>query len=77
MKYVILNCPAYKGSTPDETDWQDYTACGHYTGGVYCQDETDCLLKQIVEKCNDTKEAGHNELANKILELLDIQEIEE
>lgn len=43
-KYIIKNCPALYG---DE-------GCKEFTyedGSVNCKNRTDCLLKQIVEKC--------------------------
>lgn len=90
-KYIIFNCPAYKGLTRDIPDWLDNTNCGYYTGQVLCQDCTDCKLKQIVElakghtelckNCEQQiKECGCSDICNayrldKILKLLDIQEI--
>lgn len=47
-KYIIKNCPALyqiKGMTNECLD-----------GNYQCQDCTDCLLKQIVEKCKNYKE---------------------
>ena len=57
---------------------------------VYCKDCTDCKLKQIVELCKEQKVINcnidekeqvlkayyHTHLGDKILELLDIQEVE-
>lgn len=80
-KYIIKNCPA----------------CRQYQVGVYtcddlydcdlqrCQDRTDCVLKQIVEKCKNTQFLSTKNrqdlyavqvFANDLLQLLDIQEIE-
>lgn len=88
MKYIIKNCPAL-------LDGERY---GKYNGeccdkeiGTRCEYCKDCLLKQIVDKCNDVKAilkrntyVGEyiefreiNPLADEILQLLDIQEIEE
>lgn len=86
-KYIIKNCPA----------------CRQYQVGIYtcddlydcdlqrCQDCTDCVMKQIVEKCkkeirvyrntllpNDgtnTLHFGRQSFAYDILQMLDIEEI--
>lgn len=52
MKYIIKNCPNYL------PDFFYFGACkcekGSSINGRYidnCKDVTDCLLKQVVEKC--------------------------
>ena len=76
-KYIIKNCPAFISCN----------ICSLWTvSDKYCQDCTDCLLKQIVELCKEessiimhkqkVKVKGLNKLADKIFELLDIQEVE-
>ena len=79
-KYIIRNCPC-NVTTEDMCDWEN-------TNETYCQDCTDCLLKQIVEKCRliqDKKFIKGNwkfrspskaKFGREILELLDIQEVE-
>ena len=89
MNYVIKNCPCYNnerfigGFLDDKA-----TFCTYY--GKKCQDCTDCVMKRIVELCKHIKSINktnsyvgeyieftqHSPLANEILELLDIQEIE-
>ena len=77
-KYIIRNCPAIQ-----------YNTCEKY--GM-CQDCTDCVMKQIVElakghtelckNCEQQiKECDCSDICNayrldKILELLDIEEVE-
>lgn len=75
-KYIIKNCPIQKSQCHD---------CYKY-----CQDCTDCVLKQIVELCKgiecpceykgadcwECTESGARRLADKICQLLDIQEVE-
>ena len=75
-KYVIQNCPA------------NYPVLGKeecLCGDTECQDCTDCVMKKIVELCEDVKKeyskhkldaiiAGKFNIAGKILLLLDIQE---
>ena len=89
-KMIIFNCPAYKGFTKDILDWLDNTNCGQYGGQVPCQSCTDCVLKQIVELCKTIKAINKRNsyvgeyieftqkspLAEEILDLLDIQEVE-
>lgn len=75
-KIIIRNCPCYNN------DWliEDAdTFCSYY--GEDCQDCTNCLIKQIAIMCNyaihGAKATGHfNFLGEKILGLLDIQEVE-
>lgn len=74
-KYIIRNCPSFYRDFCDNTDY-------------YCCDETDCVLKQIVEKCKgvenienvetlyDAAQSGMFLQANRILKLLDIQEVD-
>ena len=75
MKYIIINCPAsYRGYRSDyECD----------SKGELCEEGTDCLLKQIVEKCkeectptNDEWTRERENIANEILSMLEIQECE-
>lgn len=88
-KYVIKNCPVCEFS-----DWEEctgYLAEGYicndiHTEIVECKDRTDCVLKQIVEKCKRTlsiNKGSDNEFtlgkitfAEFILKDLDIQEVE-
>ena len=79
-KYIIKNCPClYRGYRSDyECD----------SKGELCEEVTNCLLKQIVEKCKishypvidkqDFKLIGFTEspLAKEILSMLEIQELE-
>lgn len=78
-KIIIRNCPMYFHGN-----------CYGHTGSCDCQNCTDCVLKQIVEKCKVIKcpceykgadcwectESGARRFADKILKLLDIQEVE-
>ena len=83
-KYIIKNCPAifYSGITPEPKclqKWEQFDET--------CQGCTDCVMKQIVELCKDAKTEcecydthllclGEKIFAEKILNLLDIQEVE-
>jgi hypothetical protein len=72
IKYIIKNCPAIYGDEYcKENTYED--------GTVLCQDCTNCLLKQIVELCKEEFKGQYSDawsLAQKISELLDIQEVE-
>lgn len=83
-KYIIRNCPSIY------ENYEDKFVCTSQIKEkgfpFYCQDRTDCVLKQIVELCEEessimqhkqkVKVKGLNKLADKIFELLDIQEVE-
>jgi hypothetical protein len=91
-KYRIINCPAYIHrplSTHDRVCLLgDKVKPNHKELYVYCQDCTDCVLKQIVELAKGYKEelidrktkkvvaTRYFKLTKEILELLDIQEVE-
>lgn len=67
-KYIIKNCPAFLDDV-QLLEFSEGTCNSLQTHRTYCQDCTDCVLKQIV------KQAGYC-LCPEILELLDIQEVE-
>lgn len=78
-KYIIRNCPAINQNFEDEFVCTSQIKVKSFP--FYCQNCTDCLLKQIVEKCKDIKKDhywGMREIrfSQEILELLDIQECE-
>lgn len=75
-KYIVKNCTSLDS---DGTTCQDcsYEDCG----ADDCINRTDCVLKQIVELCEQYKKDfsttnGVWLLANNITNLLDIQEVE-
>lgn len=91
-KYIIKNCPCYidmplgihdRVCRLGEKVKPDYK--GLY---VYCQDCTNCVMKQIVEKCKKVQELEYQKgrlkckspskakFGREILKLLDIQEVE-
>ncbi len=86
-KYIIKNCPCF---CEGHSMLDYYGECLSLTDDVQvCQDCTNCLMKQIVEKLREadnscdgidcTECSGfymcHSKLANDVLKLLDIQEI--
>ena len=77
-KYIIKNCPSCYYIYCDK----EYE-CNWRGSGITrpCQDRTDCVMKQIVELCEQYKKDfsvtnGVWLLANNITNLLDIQEVE-
>ena len=73
MSYIVKNCPA-------RVLFTDGYFCRQADGNILCQDCTDCVMKQIVEKCKDelgrVRTIGKDIMAEEILKLIDIQEIE-
>jgi len=83
-KYIIRNCPSCYYIYCDK----EYE-CNWRGSGITkpCQDCTDCVIKQIVEKCKNNKKIVYEtefgiltaykkgSLSDEILELLDIQEV--
>lgn len=73
-RYVIENCPCYN---------KDYSCQSKANiTGKYCKDCTNCIMKQIVEKCKNTQFLSTKNrqdlyavkvFANDLLQLLDIQ----
>lgn len=88
-KYIIKNCPAFLNDV-QLLEFSEGTCNSLQTHRTYCQDCTDCVLKQIVELCKGIKcpceykgadcwectESGARRFADKILKLIDIQEVE-
>ena len=78
-KYIIKNCPCFNEGHP-MLDY--YGECLSLTDDTQvCQDCTDCVMKQIVELCEQYKKDYNTTngvwlLANNITNLLDIQEVE-
>lgn len=78
-KYVIKNCENYDPFLQEPT-------CNKYS--CDCQNCTDCVMKQIVEKCKKVQELEYQKgrlkckspskakFGREILKLLDIQEVE-
>ena len=69
-KYIIRNCPCY------DANGDEYDCSWEYSKELYCQDCTDCILKQIVKKCKKSLEVSYCPIEQEILELLDIEECE-
>ena len=51
-KYIVKNCPCYElGKCNNE-----------HIGDEYCQDCTECTIKQVVDKCKAEYEAAERQL---------------
>lgn len=84
-KYIIKNCPAILKMSKICDDYRTTR-----DNPELCKNINDCILKQIVKLCNGIKcpcdykgadcwectESGARRFADKILKLLDIQEVE-
>jgi len=69
-KIIIRNCPCYEG------EGAFYNCVNEHIDGD-CQDCTDCVMKQIVEKCKKAQEYHESFIRiDDILDDLDIQEAE-
>lgn len=82
-KYIVKNCPSFIEDTQECESEQS-----HF---IWCEDCTDCLIKQVIEKCKKKKEwfskspdgvafdlnafMGGN-LQDEILQLFEIEECE-
>jgi len=70
MSYIVKNCPCYS------KDWSCQSKDN--ITGKYCQDCTDCVIKQVIEECKwetniDVNDRG--DLAERILSSFDIEDI--
>ena len=68
MRYIIRNCPAYSDYCEEIKSYE-------------CQDCTNCLIKQVIEKCKDVSgysdfAFGQRDKADEILKLFEIEECE-
>lgn len=70
-KYIVRNCPCIYKSYRTNYDCD-------YDGP--CEDCTNCLIKQLIEKCREYEDAyfdndWSNGLADEILQLFEIEEV--
>ena len=82
-KYIIKNCPAFIEYENAEDKFVRACVSPQNTAYIvhFCKD-TNCLLKQIVEKCKDVSgysdfAFGQRDKADDILSMLEIEECEE
>ena len=84
-KYIVKNCPSY-----DKDEQKGYTCTTLSVKSAECEDCTDCLIKKVIEKCKNIDcpcedkgtaclvcgEDSRKILANEILQLFEIEEVE-
>lgn len=90
MSYIVKNCPCIKHF--DEVELDNRCMSTQDNKLFFCENNTDCVIKQVIEKCKDavsnysnleilrtaceTSEAyGKANIAEQILQLFDIEEI--
>lgn len=71
-EYIVRNCPCY-------TSKGDYYDCWA-NQDTWCENITDCVIKQVIEKCNKYKSiypvmSSVYIFINEILDMFDIEEI--
>ena len=81
MSYIVKNCPAFT---------QTYEHCCNLDGNYKCEGCTDCVIKQVIEECKQANDIyqkeefydddrdvfmGQSNMANMILNMFDIEEI--
>ena len=87
MKYKVSNCPSFV-LMRTATSGTYFDMCGNAKGHIKCADCTDCVIKQVIEKCrakkldiynpsigNEHYAMANSVLSTQILQLFDIEEI--
>lgn len=79
-KYIVKNCPSY-----DKDEQKGYTCTTLSVKSAECKNCTDCLIKQVIEKCRNYDKAILKDLmlfksvrviVRDILKLFEIEECE-
>jgi hypothetical protein len=90
MSYIVKNCPAYEYNEEWDHHICKRNLAVYETTCDTCPECSDCTMKQIVELCKEIKcpcefkgadcwectESGAKRLTDRILQLLDVQEVE-
>ena len=84
MKYKVSNCPSFV-LMRTATSGTYFDMCGNAKGHIKCADCTDCVIKQVIEKCrakkldiynpsigNEHYAMANSVLSTQILQLFDI-----
>ena len=85
IKYIVKNCPTF-----NENKMFYYSCKNLNVEPIDCQDCTDCIIKQVIEKCKQIENecpcefqgfdcwechiSGQKSLAQQILQLFEIEE---
>lgn len=91
MSYIVTNCPCFVLGIAMKGNDKKVQTCNNYRISelTHCSDITDCVIKQVIQECrksikcfesNDIacpvcSDAASAELAQEILQLFDIEEI--
>lgn len=85
-KYVVKNCPCFVEGIAIKGNEQKTQTCNNHRVRelTHCQDCTDCLIKQIIDRCRDSMDyhskdmyiLGRTNMAGIVLALLQIEEVE-
>ena len=77
-KYIVKNCPAYREGMNLPHYCKAVGCCiNTYVDGTDCTTISNCLIKQVIEKCKG-KHVGYIDEAytkDEILKLFDIEEV--
>ena len=78
MSYIVKNCPCFVSGVAIKGNDKKVQTCNNHKIRelTYCADCTDCVIKQVIEKC---KEHPFKDCAcgDEILQLFDIEEVKE
>ena len=80
-KYIVKNCPAYRAGMNLPHYCKAVGCCiNTYVDGMDCTTVTSCLIKRVIQVCNEYSDKWEdcdfsNGLADEIFQLLDIEEI--
>lgn len=84
-KYIVKNCPAYDLWKPTHSCVSSYSKC-------VCERNADCLIKQVIDDCNESIKYYENEgwksddclqlcgeasMSFKLLQLFEVEECEQ
>lgn len=78
-KYIVVkNCPAIRHNDEFELD----NRCdANNVNCFFCENISDCLIKQVIDKCNselgERQTIGRNDLAKDILNMFEIERVKE
>lgn len=74
-KYIVKNCPSLDDVLDVNTSNTVYK--NHCLNkDCACKDRTDCPIKQVVELCMNYPEKPESSLSNRILQTLQVEEVE-
>lgn len=82
MSYVIRNCPCFVEGIAIKGNEQKTQTCNNHKVRelTHCKDCTDCLIKQVVDKCTNeistsSRWSESRAFADELLQLFTIEEV--